>query len=612
MTSDWIPSIDPTYTDAFGREHTVSEDTTKALTQAMGAATGLGPMFIPFGERVAVGPGILTLESGETIEVGEHTAPDLPVGYHRFSGSSGEREVIVSPGRCHLPGGPRTWGWAVQLYAARSRRSWGIGDFADLRLLARRTRETGAGMLLVNPLLAVAPVTPQDPSPYYPATRRFLNPIYLRIEEVPGAERVSTDLETWAAVGRNLTADPLIDRDAAWRLKSEALEGIWSAGPAPSDFESWRTSQGRPLEEFGVWCVLCEELGPDWRTWPAEYSHPRNPAVAQVIDERADRVHYHQWLQWLCRIQLDAAGREMMLMQDLPIGFDPAGMDAWAWQDLLARDVRVGAPPDEFNTRGQNWGLSPFIPHRLREVGYGPVIETLRAQMTAGGALRIDHVMGLFRLFWIPSGEPPVRGAYVRYPHHELLDLVALESVRAGAIVVGEDLGTVEPGVREELARRDVLSYRLLWFEEDPPEAWPELSMASITTHDLPTVAGLWTGADLEEQRNYDLAPNEASTEIVRRRAAQLGELPDDADVAAATEHLHRRLAAAPSRLVCATLEDAARAIHRPNMPGADTRPNWSIPLPCLIEDLLDDPATDTLATIFDGAMKGEKRHGNT
>lgn len=610
--TEWAPTIDRSYFDAFGVEHTVPEATLRALTEAMGEPTGSGPRFVRAGESADIGPGVIALEDGGTVEVTTHTPPDLPLGYHRFTAPDGERDLIVSPVHCHLPDGLRAWGWAVQLYATRSRQSWGIGDFADLRLLTDWADDRGANLVLVNPLLATAPTVPQEPSPYYPASRRFFNPLYLRVEEVPGARRIGADLERAAAAGRRLNTAPLIDRDAIWHHKAMALQAIWSAGPPPAEFERWRATQGRSLAEFGAWCVLCEEHGPDWRRWPSRYSHPASPAVDEFTEAHADRARFHQWLQWLCRLQLDAVSPGTILMQDLPIGFDPGGLDAWAWQDLLAPDVRVGAPPDEFNTRGQNWGVPPFVPHRLRGAGYRPLIETLRAQMAAGGALRIDHVMGLFRQFWIPDSEPPTRGAYVRYPHRELLDIVALESRRAGAIVVGEDLGTVEPGVREELAARYVLSYRLLWFEEEPPEEWPELSMASITTHDLPTVAGLWTGADLAEQQHYDLSPNEGSTQAVRRRAAELGGLPFDAPVDEVVEKLYRRLGAAASRLVCATLEDAARAVRRPNIPGAATRPNWRIPLPVVLEELIEDPMTETLAAVLGGSLKGDTRHGDT
>ena len=225
-----------------------------------------------------------------------------------------------------------------------------------------------------------------------------------------------------------------------------------------------------------------------------------------IEEDHRDRA-YHQWLQWLIDEQLGRASAEIRVMHDLPIGVDPGGADAWAWQDVLAQGCSVGAPPDLYNTQGQDWGLPPFIPHKLRACGYEPVVKTLRAVLRHAGALRIDHVMGLFRLFWIPHGMGPQHGTFVRYKAEELLAIVALESHRAGAFVVGEDLGTVEMGVREQLAERNVLSYRLLWFETTPPRDYPPLAMVAVTTHDLPTIAGLWSGEDLTAQEAIGLKP---------------------------------------------------------------------------------------------------------
>ena len=270
----------------------------------------------------------------------------------------------------------------------------------------------------------------------------------------------------------------------------------------------------------------------------------------------------------------------MTVIQDLPIGVAGGGADAWAWQDVLAEGVSVGAPPDAFNSQGQDWGSPPLIPWRLRDADYEPFIQSIRATIAGAGGLRIDHVMGLFRLWWVPAGGSAAEGAYVRYPAEDLLDIVALESHRAQALVVGEDLGTVEDGVREAMAEHGILSYRLLWFEDDDPAEWPAEAMAAITTHDLPTVAGLWTGADVEEQREHGTGTDE---ELERGRTSLLGhlpELPDGAPVEEAVERAHRRLAEAPSLLLSATLDDAVGEHRRPNMPGTTDRPNWSLPLP--------------------------------
>ncbi len=270
----------------------------------------------------------------------------------------------------------------------------------------------------------------------------------------------------------------------------------------------------------------------------------------------------------------------MQVLQDLPIGVDPEGADAWAYQDALALGVTVGAPPDPFNRGGQNWGLPPFVPWRLRALDYEPFIEAIRATMALAGGLRIDHVMGLFRLWWVPEGMPADQGGYVRYPSADLLDIVALESVRAGAPVVGEDLGTVEPGVREELAERNVLSYRLLWFEEDPPRQWPTSSLAAVGTHDLPTVAGLWDGSDLADQKSSGLDADVAATEQLRELLVERAGVPQDASAPRGGRGAYRLLAEAPSLLLAASLDDAVAEPVRPNMPGTTERANWSIALP--------------------------------
>jgi 4-alpha-glucanotransferase len=290
-------------------------------------------------------------------------------------------------------------------------------------------------------------------------------------------------------------------------------------------------------------------------------------------------------VQWLLDEQLATAGADIALLGDLAVGFDPGGADAWVWQDVVAHGVRVGAPPDAFNAFGQDWGLPPFVPWRLRAVGYEPLVQTVRAALEHCGALRIDHVMGLFRLFWIPDGAQPSDGTYVGFPGSELLDIVALESARAGAVIVGEDLGTVEDEVRAELAERAVLSYRLVWFESEPPEEFPEQALAAVTTHDLPTVAGAWSGSD------------EHADDEQRARLLEVTDLPPTAQVSDVVVAAHARLARAPSMVVTATLDDALCVEERPNLPGTTTeRPNWSLALPKDLEDIVDDPVVARVA----------------
>ncbi|HEY3189005.1 MAG TPA: 4-alpha-glucanotransferase, partial [Solirubrobacteraceae bacterium] len=494
----------------------------------------------------------------------------------------------VAPRRCHLPEGTRIWGWAAQLYAARSTESWGVGDLGDLRRLARWSAETlGARMLLINPLSAVTPVAPQQPSPYYASSRRYRNPLYLRVELAPGAGTSRLDLDRLAAAGRALNDARHIDRDAVWKLKAEALEGLWAAFAGSERFEGYRREQGHALREFARFCVLAEQYGAGWQGWPEEYRRPESPAVERLAAVRATRVGFHEWLQWLLDEQLEQAGRELRLMQDLPIGVDPGGADAWAWQDVLTTAVSVGAPPDAYNADGQDWGLPPFVPHRLAAHGYTPFIETIRAGLRHAGGLRIDHVMGLFRLYWIPRGRGAANGAYIRYPADDLLAIVALESERARAIIVGEDLGTVEDGVRERLAEHAILSYRVVWFQPEPPAHYPELALAAVTTHDLPTIAGLWTGADVEAQAAIGREPNRAGFAEMRDRLRQMTGVADDAPVDEVIVRTHERLSEAPSVIVTATLDDALAVAERPNMPGTVTEwPNWSIALPRPLEAL--------------------------
>ena len=321
----------------------------------------------------------------------------------------------------------------------------------------------------------------------------------------------------------------------------------------------------------------------------------------------ADRARFHAWLQWLCDRQLANASSSLRIIQDLPIGVDANGFDAWAWQDVLALGVTVGAPPDELNQLGQDWSLPPFVPWRLTDAGYGPFIETVRASLATGGGLRVDHVMGLSRLWWIPSGCGPAEGAYVHYRAADLLAIVALESHRAEAVVVGEDLGTIEEAFRDALANHNLLSYRLLWFEKDDPSQWPAMAMAAVTTHDLPTVTGLWDGSDLQTQRRLGLDPNvDSLTEIADRLATTAG-LPPDAQPIEAVTAAYRQLSRAPSVLLAATLDDMVAETERPNMPGAGRqRPNWSIALPATLESLTSAPAVGVVAGLLSAAVEGQ------
>lgn len=603
---DWI--------DANDKPQTVSDDTIGRLRQLLGEPPPdlerTAPIVTRPGRDLGLGGRevLVTCEDGQLRRIAGEVPDDFPLGYHQLQTDDGQvRSLIVSPGRCWLPEGRRAWGWTVQVYAARSRQSWGMGDLGDLETLRKWSESLGAGFLLINPLHAVAPTKVQETSPYLPVTRRFRNPLYLRIENVGDSERL--DVSELATAGRALNEEGVIDRDEVWRLKSAALRRIFDArrtGATSDGFDAWREQQGQPLYDYATWCVLAQLHGPDWRHWPVALHDPRGEPVAELAATRDVEISFHSWMQWLLELQLQEATGELTVIQDLPIGVDGGGADAWAWQEQIVAGASVGAPPDAFNAVGQDWGSPPLHPWRLRAHGYDAFIQSIRATMADAGGLRIDHVMGLFRLWWVPAGKSPAAGAYVRYPSSDLLDIVALESHRAQAIVVGEDLGTVEQGVRETLAEHNMLSYRLLWFEDGDPAEWPISALAAVTTHDLPTVAGLWLGTDLDEQREFVQEP-EAQLRQGRQRLLshlQPAQLAADATGAQAVVAAHLLLARSPSILVSATLDDAIAGEQRPNLPSTTNRPNWCLPLPVPVDDLPTHRLAGEVAEILRSAVE--------
>jgi 4-alpha-glucanotransferase len=593
------------YKDALGNWRQTPADTYAALLETMGEQeTEKDPplLVVRRGQRKRLkAPAEIVFEGGGVLNARTTLPRDLPLGYHTLRYLDGDRNIrlIVSPGVCFLPKALRAWGWSAQLYALRSSASWGVGDFANLHRLARwSAQELGAGVLLINPLNAVSPVTPQQPSPYFPSSRRYRNLLYLRIEDIAGAAELKMDLDPLAAAGQALNRERRIDRDAVFRLKMDALKLLWFRFGGASRFDDFSAEQGEPLAKFATFCALAEHHGSGWHSWPVDYRRPDSPAVMRFAADHAERVRFYQWVQWLLDEQLARAAIEVPLMQDLPIGVDPDGADAWAWQDLFADGFTVGAPPDEYNTRGQDWGFSPLVPWKLRHAGYEPFIQTIRATLRHAGGLRIDHVMGLFRLFWIQKNSDPGRGAYVRYPEDELLAILALESERAKAYIVGEDLGTIDEKFRQQLMDSHVLSYRLVWFENDPPAGFPEQALAAVTTHDLPTIAGMWTSSDLEKQRELGLEPNEEGMNQIRDRLAAILGVSEKASVEEVIRRTYELLGQAPSKIVSATLDDALAVEQRPNMPGAmaDRWPNWSLGLPKSQEELEQQILTRQIA----------------
>lgn len=442
----------------------------------------------------------------------------------------------------------RAWGWAIQLYALRSRESWGIGDLADLRHFGRWARSGGASLALLNPLDAQLPTFPYEPSPYYPSTRRFRNIVYLRIEDVDGASRA--DIDAFRDEARALNRRRLIDYDRVFELKSKALRAVFDVAPAPRGLATYLAREGAALRDFAVFNA-------------ARDVHHNPP-------------EFHAWIQYHLDRQLTAASREIGLITDVPVGFNPDGFDARRFSSCFAPGMHVGAPPDEFFRDGQDWGLPPIDPWKLDDARWAPFLDAMRAAFRHAAGIRIDHVMGLFRLFWIPEQMSPSQGAYVRYPASALLDLLAQESRRAQAFVIGEDLGLVEPVVREKLKAKGSLSYRLLWFEDGHPSQWPHDAVAAVGTHDLPTIAGMWTLSEPEHRLHH-----------LRERLVNLTHMAEGADPIDVAVEAYRQLAYGSPRIVLASLEDALGVHERPNVPGTTTEmPNWRLALPMSIEEI--------------------------
>ncbi|MFJ8081188.1 4-alpha-glucanotransferase [Streptomyces sp. NPDC096205] len=612
---------------------------------------------LPAGTRLRVETEDGAVHEGSDGAVLEGSVEGLPVGVHRLQahapdGRTAQAHLIVAPDRLPTPPG-RSYGLLVQLYSLLSRRSWGMGDLGDLgELTAWAGRALGAGFVQVNPLHAAVPGSPTDPSPYRPSSRRFPDPVHLRVEDVPelayvdDRERVAGLLERAARLRESvLDKGALIDRDAVWELKREALELVRAVPLGPgrrAAYCDFLAAQGRDLEDHATWNALAEVYGGDVQQWPAALRDPRSAETARARTELMDRVDFHTWLAWLTDSQLVAAqrvareaGMPVGLVHDLAVGVHPGGADAWAQAEYFAAGMSVGAPPDAFNAHGQDWGLPPWRPDRLAASGYAPYRSLLRGLFRYAGALRIDHVMGLFRLWWVPQGLPPTEGAYVRYDAEAMLAVLVLEASRAGAVVIGEDLGTVEPGVREALRERGVLGTSVLWFERDwegdglplPPSAWRADCLATATTHDLPPTAARLTGEHVELRDRLGLLGrplaeerDEAATDVAEWLAllTRLGFLSgtgggsDLSSEEAEVQAVHRFLARTPARLVGLWLPDGIGDRRPQNLPGTwDQYPNWRLPVadaegrPVPLEELAESGRLRALVEVLRGEVRG-------
>ncbi|MFD3310139.1 4-alpha-glucanotransferase [Streptomyces sp. NPDC058694] len=598
---------------------------------------------LPAGTRLRI-----RTEQGET----RASAEQLPLGVHELEatapdGRTARAHLVVAPMR--LPAAPgRTYGLLVQVYSLLSRRSWGMGDLGDLaELTAWAGRALGAGFVQVNPMHAAVPGAPTDPSPYRPSSRRYPDPVYLRVEDIPefayaderDRDRVRTLLERAGRLRESvLDKGALIDRDAVWELKREALELVRDVPLGPgrrAAYCDFLAEEGEALEDHATWCALAEVYGSDWQKWPAALRDPRSAETARARGELMDRVDFHSRLAWLTDAQLATAQRSARdagmgvgLVHDLAVGVHPGGADAWAQQEYFAAGMSVGAPPDAFSVQGQDWGLPPWRPDRLAASGYAPYRRLLRALFRYAGALRIDHVMGLFRLWWIPQGRPATEGTYVRYDAEAMLAILALEAYRAGALVIGEDLGTVEPGVREKLHQHGVLGTSVLWFERDwdgtglplPPESWRADCLATATTHDLPPTASRLTGDHVELRDRLGLLTRPVEEERAEA-AADVGEwlallarlgllqgaaggLSEDSEEAQ-IQALHRFLLRTPARMIGVWLPDTVGDRRPQNLPGTwDQYPNWRLPVadaegrPVTLEELAASPRLHALIDV--------------
>lgn len=589
----------------------------------------------------------------------------LALGYHEltFDGAPKKTLLIVTPDRCYEPEvlaqGGRVWGFAVQLYALRSPRNWGIGDFGDLHEFVTHCADVGAALVGLNPLHALFPHNAEHASPYSPSSRLFLNMLYIDVEAIPEflnceTARHAVAAPVFQAALAQLRVRDSVDYGAIAARKREILELLYrdfrehhlAADTATAQaFRAFKRDAGAALERHAIYEALQEHLYSrdanlwGWPVWPQEYRQPDAPAVAAFARAERERIEFFHYTQWQADRQLQraAAAADKLaigLYRDLAVGVDRGGAEAWGNQTLYALDVSVGCPPDDFNLHGQNWGLPPMLPSALRAQAYAPYIATLRANMRYAGALRIDHVMGLLRLFWVPPGARATAGTYVQYPMDDLLGILALESQRQRCMVIGEDLGTVPDEIRAGLRRLGVLSYRLFYFERSdngdfkPPREYIETATVAVTTHDLATLAGFWSGQDLTEKYGLGLFPSEEmyraqvrEREQDRRRLLQglVREqlLPPGIDAQAVTLPpmspalalaIHIYLARTPAKILLVQPEDVLGQAVPVNLPGTSSeRANWRLKLSVELDTLFATPMLTELAARLRAEARASK-----
>lgn len=572
----------------------------------------------------------------------------LPLGWHRLvatveGGHVESATLIIVPNTLSLPlleSSRRVWGVNAQLYSTRSASSWGIGDAADLADLAAICADKGADFLLINPVHASQPVSPLETSPYLPVSRRWLNPIYIRpenIEEFSSLPQASRDaIEQLSDETRQFDSrEDLIDRDCSWEAKRKALELIFAAPRSyhrQSQLDHFIERGGSELSNYALWCALVEREGTI--ELPEDLARSSAPRVELERLELAHRVDFYQWCQWVVAEQLEHAqhvarevGMEIGVMADLAVGVHPYGSEKWSRPELFASGMSVGAPPDVYSQQGQNWSQPPWSPRSLAESGYLPLRDMVRAALANAGAVRIDHILGMFRLWWIPEGCAATEGTYVYYDHEAMMGVILLEAQRAGAVVIGEDLGVVEPWVRDYLRERGVLGTSVVWFEKEGggwplrPEHYRDRALAAVNIHDLPPTLGYIRGIQTTLRSELGLLTDDIETvragdrlelEQINARLLEYGCVdgaqPSERET---VEGLYRYVARTPSKLVVASLVDAVGDVRPQNMPGtgADQYPNWCVPLcdsdgdEVAIEELPTDERLTSLFALLRGSV---------
>jgi len=523
--------------------------------------------------------------------------------------------------------GDRVWGLAVQLYAVRSTRNWGIGDFGDLRTIVKIAADSGASVVGLNPLHALFLDRPAMASPYAPNSRLFLNPLYIAVDAIDDGHDFPQLADEVAAV----RGTDLVDYRRVAQLKVAALRLAYDrfllrrSDEETAGFEEFRAVRGDSLRRFACFEALRARFGgTSWRDWPQPWSNPDQDVIEELRRTASRECGFFEFLQWVADRQLaqcrqDAADRGLSvgLYLDLAVGVDPAGADAWANQDAVLAGLSIGAPPDDFTPSGQNWGLAPFNPHSLADNNFATMRQLLSSAMRHAGAVRLDHVLGLMRLFLVPEGASAAQGAYVRFPFEQLLCVIADESNKHRCIFIGEDLGTVPDGFRETSARWGVWTYRVMMFERrqdggfKPPSDYPAEAVATFNTHDLPTFRGWMSGKDLSAKRAIGVDPGE--TDDARRRSQTelrrtLGPVAGDNG----PEHFAAAagfLAATPSRIVTVAIEDLLDVVEQVNVPGTvDQHPNWRRKLPVMVENWPEQPIFCAAVAAFDHAGRGRRR----